>query len=29
VTIYGADGNPPGDDEIDFAGRAAGLASPD
>jgi pterin-4a-carbinolamine dehydratase len=28
VTVYGADRTPPGDGEIDFASRAAALASP-
>ncbi len=29
VTVYGADGKAPGDREIEFASRAAGLALPD
>jgi 4a-hydroxytetrahydrobiopterin dehydratase len=28
VTVYGADGKPPGEGEIDFASRAAALANP-
>jgi len=28
VTVYGADGKPPGSKEIEFASRAAGLAFP-